>query len=206
MNSDRETMPYVGPARTGFWAQLTEVSSSTRRIDLLVFALILGFGLLQFYFCERSGDFLSDDVFFADAGRSLVDHGFYGINGRLETNQPPGLPWILGLLCIAGGCSHAVFLRTMAVSGTLGFLVAYELLRRQAPRIVAAAICLLLISSPRLFLLATQWVFPSYPYFFTSMSALLVAIKFENATDTSSRIGWGILLAALIVASLMFAS
>ncbi len=177
-----------------------------RWFDILVFALILGFGALQFYSCERAGDFRDDDVFFADAGRSLVDHGFYGINGYPETNQPPGLPWILGVLCAVGGCSHAAFLRTMAVFGTLGFLVAYELLRRQAPRIVAAAICLLLISSPRHFFLVTQWVIPSYPYFFTSMSALLVARNFENAIHLTSRIVWGTLLTALIVASLMFAS
>ena len=57
----------------------------------------------------------------------------------------------------------------MAVFGTLGFLVTYELLRHQAPRVVAAAICLLLISSPRYFFLVTQWVVPSFPYFFTSI-------------------------------------
>jgi hypothetical protein len=133
------------------------------------------------------------------------EHGFAGINGYPETNQPPGLPWILGLLCMAGACSHVVFLRTMAVFGTLGFLVTYELLRRQAPRIVAAAICLLLISSPVWFSFLTL-VFPNIPYFFTSMSALLVARKFENSTQLASRIRWGALLTALIVASLMFAS
>jgi 4-amino-4-deoxy-L-arabinose transferase-like glycosyltransferase len=206
MNSYREAIECGNVSRPRVWMQLTEVSSSMRRIDILVLALILGVGALQFYFCERAGDFLYDDVFFADAGRSLVDHGFYGINGYPETNQPPGLPWILGLLCLVGGCGHVVFLRTMAVFGTLAFLVTYELLRRQAPRLVAASICLLLISSPKLFLLATQWVFPSYPYFFASMAALLVARKFEQATHPTAQIGWGALLTAFIVASLMFAS
>ena len=108
MNSDCLTIQSLSPDRTGFWAQLLEVSSPLRRIDLLVLALILGFGAMQFFGCERAPDFLDDDVFFADAGRSLVDHGFYGVNGYPETNQPPGLPWILGLLCVAGGCSHVV--------------------------------------------------------------------------------------------------
>ena len=80
------------------------------------------------------------------------------------------------------------------------------MLRRQAPRLVAAAICLLLISSRIHFDLVTQGVWPSYPYFFTAMTALLVARELEKATHLTSRIGWTALLAALIAASLMFAS
>src|SRR5208282_1933667 len=161
-------------ASAGFLAQLEEVSSPQRWADILVFALILGFGLLQFDYSERAHDFVGDDVVYSDAGRSLIEHGFYGFNGHARTNQPPGLPAVLGLLCIPGGDSHIVFLRTMAVFATLGFMASYELLRRQAPRLVAASICLLLISSPVTFRLSTQWVCPAYPYFFTTISALLV--------------------------------
>jgi hypothetical protein len=168
--------------------------------------LILGFGALQFFFADRAKDFLGEDVFFADAARSIVEHGFYGINGYAETNQPPGLPSILALLSIVGGCSHTVFLRAMAVFSTLGFLASYELLRRQVPRVVAGAICLLLISSQIHFELVTQGVWPSYPYFFTTMSALLVTVKLDKAARISSRIWLGALLTVFIVASLMFAS
>src|SRR6478752_3216314 len=107
MNNHCLTIQSIGRPRARFWTQLLEVSSPLRRIDFLVLALILGFGASQFFCCERAADFLDDDVFFADAGRSLIDHGFYGINGYPETNQPPGLPWILGLLCMAGGSCHA---------------------------------------------------------------------------------------------------
>src|SRR6476620_9316489 len=109
-------------SRVGFWGQFTEVSSRLRAADIFVYLLIIGFGVLQFVYAERAADFYHDDVFYADAVHSLVEHGFYGINGYPETNQPPGLPWILGLLCMAGGSCHAAFLRTMAVFGTLGFL------------------------------------------------------------------------------------
>jgi hypothetical protein len=196
----------VGNPQGGFWAQLEEVSSSLRWLDIAVLLLILGFGAMQFYFVARAKDFSNDDVFWADSGRSLIAHGFYGINGYRETNMPPGLPAILGFLCVAGGCSHTIFLRAMVVFGTLGFLVSYEWLRRQVPRVVAAAICLLLISSRIHFELVTQWIFPSYPYFFTSMGALLVAGRIENATRPAVRIGWGIILTALITASLILAS
>jgi hypothetical protein len=61
----------VNPTRTGSWTELAEVSSTIRWVDILVYALILGFGALQFFCCARAPDFLYDDVFFADAGRSL---------------------------------------------------------------------------------------------------------------------------------------
>ncbi len=97
----------------------------------------------QFYSVDRARDFLDDDVFYPDAAQSIIQHGFYGINGYPETNMPPGVSWIVALLCMAGSCTHVVFLRTMVVLATLGFLGSYELLRRQVPRAVAAAICLL---------------------------------------------------------------
>jgi hypothetical protein len=188
-------------ASIGFWAQLAEASSSLRWADILVFALILGFGAWQFHSVQRAPDFLADDVLYSDAGRSLIENGVYGDQGH-----PAGLPAILGLLCIAGGDGHIVFLRTMTVFVTLGFMASYELLRRQVPRIVAASICLLLISSPVTIRLATQWVCPASPYFFITISALLVARKLEEPTHITSRIGWGALLTALIAASMMVAS
>jgi hypothetical protein len=196
----------VRPDRHGFWAQLAEVSSPLRLIDIIVFALILGIGAFQFFSSERAPDFLHEDVFYFDAARSLVEHGFYGINGYAETNMPPGVSAFLALLCLVGGCGHVIALRAMAVFGTLGFLVSYELLRRQSPRIVAAAICLLLMTSRVHFELATRVIWPSAPYLFFTVSALLVARKLEKVTSLGSRIAWGALLTALVATSLMMAS
>ncbi len=204
--SKSDNMQAVTPVRKSVLQEVFDVSSSFCWADILVFSLILGFGILQFFSAQRAPDFLNDDVFFSDAGRSLVEHGFYGINGYAETNQPPGLPAVLGLLCVVGFCGHLACLQVMAISGTLGFLVSYELLRRQVPRLVAASICLLLISSQMPFWSGTQVVAPGNPYFFASASALLVALIFENAKNRTSRILWGALLIVLIGASLMFAS
>lgn len=192
--------------KTGFLAQPEEALQPLRLADLIVFGLILAFGALPFFFYERAADFLRDDVFFADAARSLIQHGFYGINGHPEINQPPGLSAILAMLCLAGGCSHAVFLRAMVVFETLGFLVCYELLRRHAPRVVAAAICLLLMSSTTYFTVATQVVAAWSPYFFATMCALLVARRVETAASRRTRVAWAALLSALCAASLMIAS
>lgn len=71
--------------------------------EIFVFALILIFGTLAFAFHQRASDFFHDDVFYVDAGRSLIEHGFYGINGRPETNQPPGLSAMLGVLSVTFG-------------------------------------------------------------------------------------------------------
>jgi hypothetical protein len=197
---------YGDPSRTRLWGPIEGVCSSLRAADVFFLACILFFGAFQFFATQRVHDFQRDDVFYSDSGRSLVERGFYGINGHPETNQPPGLPFLLGLLSLAGWGTHLVFLRVMTVFETLGFLVTYELLRRQLPRIVASSICLLLISSRIYFLLASQWVFPGFPYFFTSLSALLVAKKFESSKSFAQRIAWGALLTVLIAVSLMFAS
>jgi hypothetical protein len=204
MSSDADVVQGLGSQRIGFWGQLGEVSSSICRTDILVFALILGFGALQFFYTDRARDFLDDDIFYVDAARSLLNHGYYGINGYAETNLPPGISAILALFCLAGACTHVVCLRTMVVFGTLSFLGSYELLRRQVPRGVAAAICLLLISSQNYFLLVTQLLFSCSPYFFTTIWALFAAWKLEKATNLTSRIGWGALLTVLISISLMF--
>jgi hypothetical protein len=197
---------YRARVSTAFWERLIEFSSAWRLADYFVFICILSFGALQFFSVQRVADFQRDDVFYADSGRSLIEHGFYGINGHPEANQPPGLPLILGLMQLLGFGTHVSFLRVMVAFESFGFLVTYELLKGKTSRVVAASICVLLISSRVFFLMATQWVFPSFPYFFTSMAALFVAGKFEKSTNNLSRLAWGALLALLIVASLLFAS
>src|SRR5580765_3216851 len=197
---------YGNSARTSAWGLIREVCSSLRTADVFIMVCILSLGAFQFFASLRVHDFQRDDVFYADSGRSLVQHGFYGIDGHPETNQPPGLPFVLGLFSLAGLGTHLAFLRAMAVFETLGFLVSYELLRRQLARFGAASICLLLMSSRVYFLLGSQWVSPCFPYLFTSMGALLVARKLESSKSLAHQLGWGSLLTGLISASLMFAS
>jgi hypothetical protein len=191
---------------TSLWKQFGEVSSRLCRADVLVYGLILSVAVFQFHFTARETDFPADDVFFSDSGRALIEHGFYGLNGYSETNMPPGLPAILGILGTVWGHSHSVVLRAMAIFGALALLASYELLRRQVPRIVAAAICLLLMSSVPHFWLVANQVCPSYPFMFTTLSALLVCRRIERTTSLTPRIIWGALLATLLVISLLLAS
>ncbi len=200
------TTPRVSRRVSSFGTLVEEVDSPRQWIDFFIVALIVGFGALQFIYAQPGTEFFRDDVFYADSARALAQHGFYGINGYPETNMPPGVSALLALLCLAGGYSHLAFVRAMVVVGTLGFIVSYELLRRQVPRAVAAAICLLLISSKIYFAGVTQYVASCYPYFFSAISALWVARKFEGTSGLTARLGWGALLTVLIVASLMFAS
>src|SRR5260370_12938124 len=73
----------------------------------------------------------------------------------------------------------------------------------QVPKAVAGGICLLFISSVVPFTLATQWVFPAFSYLFVRMSAVFVAMNLDEATDGKLRVGWSVLLAALVAGSLM---
>jgi hypothetical protein len=155
---------------------------------------------------HQRADFGGGDAFYADAAQSLLDHGLYGVNGHPETTQPPGLAGILAAIFWVFGHSHAVCVSAMAVFETLGFVVAYEILQRRAPRVVAAIICVLLLSSPLYFSWATRMVYPCFPYFFTTMVAVLSGEDYENAVTTRSRIFWGTVLAAAVVASLLIAT
>jgi hypothetical protein len=180
-------------------------SINVRNSDLILSIVIVVIGAFAVLLHQRA-DFGGGDVFYADAAQSLLDRSFYGANGHPETTQPPGLAGILAVLFSIFGYSHAVCLSAMAVFETFGFLVAYEILRRRAPRVVAATICILLLSSPLYFSWATRMVYPCFPYFFTTMVALLSAEEYEKAATTSRRIIWGGLLAAAVAASLLIAT
>ena len=180
-------------------------SISVRNSDLILSILIVVFGAFGVLLHQRA-DFGGVDVFYADAAKYLLDHNSYGVEGHPETTQPPGLAGILALLFSIFGYSHAVCVSAMAVFETFGFLVAYEILRRRGPRLVAATICILLLSSPLYFSWATRMVYPCFPYFFTTMVALLAAEEYENAATTSRRIIWGTVLTAAVAASLLIAT
>lgn len=197
---------------TGLRALFPESSGESRlrvridAIDVAAVGLIVAFGVLQVLFVSRANDVLGEDVFYLDAARSMIQHHFYGINGRSETNMPPGLSAIIAVMCFYGACAHVTLQRAMATLQTLGLVANYALFRRVAPRPVAATICLLLASSPVVFETATQALVACFPYFFATSCALLVAQKLETIETTSGRLAWGSLLSLLCVASLMTAS
>jgi hypothetical protein len=207
LNSGYDTESQSGAAgQAGWQGQCAESDTSYRLIDFLFIACILILGALAFLSRDRANDFMFDDVYYADCAKSLLARGFYGILDRPETTQPPGVSAILALLCIAGGCTRAVFLSAIAALETLGFIASYAVLRRLAPRVVAGSICLLLMSSSLYFSLATRWVSTCFPLLFATMSALLMARKLDGATRLASRIAWGTLLSVLFVTSLMIGS
>jgi hypothetical protein len=186
--------------------QFGQVGSNLCKFDLIAWAVILGFGLFQFLVVDPAKLFLNEDVFYADSARAMIQQGFYGINGYAETNMPPGVSALIGFLSLLTGYDHAAYLRSMVILGTLGFLASYELLRRQAPRGVAAAICFLLISSNTYFEGVTHSVTSCYPYFLAATCALLVARRLEIANGSPARMRFAVALAALISTAIMFAS
>ena len=130
--------------------------------DRRIFLLIAIFGVSTVLLHPRISDFLAEDVFYADAAQCLLHYGFFGVNGVPETTQPPGLAAILAVLFSIFGYSYAVCVGAMAVFETLGFLVAYEFLRRRVSMLVATTICILLLSSPLYFGWATRMVYPCF--------------------------------------------
>jgi len=184
----------------------TAKDKSFTAIDFWVCLLLVALGALQFFLYQRSPDFPHEDVGYFEFAKSLLHSGFYGFNSVPEKVQPPGLPILVALLCATIGCGHSVLLRVMAVILTMGLLASYVLIRREAGRGVAAGTCLLLGSSPALFVLGTQYVFPSMPYLLTSVLALLAALKLEAAKTRRSRFSWQAGLSLLVIISEMIQS
>lgn len=175
------------------------------KADFAVYALILSIGVCKLLLHHRAPDFMGEDVFFADAARNLLQHGYYGVDGVRETTQPPGLSGILAVLFAIFGYSYATALCAMAVFETLGFLAFYEFLRRRAHRILVAGIVILLMSSPLYFGWATRLVFPCFAYFFTTMLALLAEDQYAKTERKYSRLAWGAVLALSVMTSLLIA-
>ena len=179
---------------------------STTRDDIIVVTVILIMGAAAILFHSRSSDFLHDDVFYADSARSLIRSGLYGINGRPETTQPPGLPALLAILFTVFGYGQALCLCAIAVCEMLAFLATYVLLQKYISKFLAAGICIVLISSPVYFSMAAAWVSPCLPFLLTTAIALLAVDRYENSATPSSRLTWGVVLATVVAASLMVAS
>jgi len=174
--------------------------------DLLVYVLILGLGALPFFLYEKAPDFINADVYYVDLADSLLHHHSYAANFVPERVHPPGLPAIVVSVCVTLGCTHNTLIRTMPVFLTLGLLLGYEVLRRQRGRLIAAASCLLLASSPDIFPWVTSRLSPSFPYLFTSMLVLLLMPKLETSQKGLRRLLAVVLLCFLVTAAVMIES
>src|SRR5262245_30366576 len=174
--------------------------------DIIVYGLILSLGALEFALSQRSDDFFTGDVTYVELARSIISEGVYGFNFKPETLLPPGLPLILASLCVTFGCTYAVLIRSMAVFVTLAFIASYELLRREEGRTVAAVSCLLLASSPIVFAFSTRVVLSDLPFFFTSISTLLLATMLDRANSPRARVFLWFLCGSLFVGSLLLRS
>jgi len=175
-------------------------------IDLAVYALILCLGAVPFLLYEKAPDSLHEDVSYVELAKSLLYNHSYVNNFVTEKVEPPGLPIILAGACATFGCSHDILGRTMPLFLTLGLLVSYEVIRRQRGRLAAAASCLLLISSPALFVFVSSMMWPSYPYFLVSMLVLVLAPKVDTQTGGPRRFLAAALLAFLMVGAIMIQS
>jgi hypothetical protein len=150
-------------------------------VDVAVWALIAAVGAMHYALALRADDFFRGDTTYFELARSLLSQGFYGFNARPETVVPPGFPVFMATLCVTVGCGYSVFVHAVVVCSTLGVLAGYELLRRVEGRAAGAVVSLLLISSPLLFSFETRMVMSDLPYLFTSMVALLVVERLDQA-------------------------
>jgi len=174
--------------------------------DIFWCGLLVISGLLSFLLYQRSPDFPYEDVRYVELAKSLLHSGTYAFNFAPERVQPPGFSVILALLCGTLGCRYDVLVRSMPIFFTVSLLLSYMLIRQKLGRGVAAGACLLLSTSPILFSGITSRLWPAFPYFCTSMLALLAVRWLEGAKTHRARILLGVLLCFLIIASTLIQS
>jgi hypothetical protein len=150
-------------------------------VDVAAWAAIVAAGAMHYALALRADDFFTGDTTYFELARSLLSRGFYGFNARPETVVPPGFPAFMATLCVTVGCGYSVFVHAVVVCSTLGVLAGYELLRRVEGRMAGAVVSLLLIASPLLFTLETRTVMSDLPYLFTSLVALLLLERLDEA-------------------------
>lgn len=187
---------------------LTPESQSTgrNRVDIVTYVVLAALGVLQIILSRHVADFVGD-VTYLELAKSILGGTGYGYNLKPETMLPPGFPYLLASLTVFLGTSYAVLVRTMAVFTTLALVFAYEVLRFQASRKVAAAICLLIGSSPIIFRFSTTLVFSDLPYFFTSMMLLWALMRLELAhAQLWKAAAWWLLCFVLVIASVLLRS
>lgn len=202
MLSQQQKLPVRGTLRS----QPGLMSGSSRRAELIVVLFLLVLGGCTILFRQRTPDFMGEDVFWADAARSLLTTGFYGVGGVVETTQPPGLALALAGAMALFGYSYSVCFVLVGVCQALGLAACFLLLRRHMPWLGAALICTLVATSPVCFELTTRFVSPSPLFFFATMVALIAAEEYDEAETWRSLTIWGSLLAAALVASILIAT
>ena len=208
-------MPEVSQRHAGLHSGQTirpHAGNLASRITLTAFDLaflalvVVGFGAFQFFLVQRGAEFSSGDMTYLELARSFVEGHTYGFNFRPETMIPPGFPMVMALFYAVFGPSHLVFIRVVTVFGTAGFILTYMLIRHEEGRRAAAAICVLLLSSPVLFMFSTRLVFSDVPYLFTSMVVLTTALALDRPDEPSRKNSLVWLCAAALVASILLRS
>lgn len=176
--------------------------------DVAVYVFLISFGALEVLLARRSADFAAGgDVTYTELAKSILAGTGYGFNFKPETMLPPGFPYLVALMSKVFGDNHTLLVSTMGVFTTLALIFSYEVLRRVENRTVAAAICLLLGSSPIFFRFSTTLLYSDMPYFFSSMLLLWVVMHLDSTVASKRpRTFWWffcliVLLATVIVRS-----
>jgi hypothetical protein len=169
-------------------------------IDIFIYALILGLGVLHFFSYMRVESYAPDSSYYIGLARSILEQGRYEFNFAPHVLYPPGYPALLALISIPFGISYLVSVRAAAIVGMLGLIASYELLRCKEGRRIAAAGCLILGFSGFYFYVAAQLVGSDVPYFFTSILFLVLITRVEQSWADRQP---GILLRGMIVALLV---
>jgi len=177
-----------------------------RSLEFVTGLILVASCLLQIGFYQRLEDYRPDSSYYIGLAQSILVKHAYVFDFKPHVIFPPGFPAILALISLVCGASYKVYIRWMPLFGLVGLLLSYSLVRREEGKVAACVMCLVLATSPGLFLLNTQRVFSDMPYFAASMLALVLAKKADGAKSRGGQFGWAAAFSVAVVVSLLIRS
>ncbi|MGC8882950.1 MAG: hypothetical protein ACP5UT_08945 [Bryobacteraceae bacterium] len=114
------------------------------------------------------------------------------MDGVRITTHPPGFPLLMAIpVRVSGDAGRDFFLRFMPLFGASGLLAWLSVLARLAGPRVAAAVILLIATSPVYFHMATRYVMADLPYLLLSGFAVHAALRATAAQGPLAAGSWG---------------
>jgi Dolichyl-phosphate-mannose-protein mannosyltransferase len=176
--------------------------------DVAVYVILIGLGAMEVFLARRSAGFAAGgDVTYTELAKSIIAGTGYGFNFKPETMLPPGFPYLLAWMSSIFGTNHTALVSTMGVFTTLALIFSFEALRRVENRAVAAAICLLVGSSPIFFRFSTTLIYSDMPYFFGSMLLLWALMHLDSVENLKrARMLWWLLCLVVLLSTVIVRS
>jgi hypothetical protein len=155
--------------------------------SIIILCAIFFYSLIIIKFHSPYEWYGADLSYYIGTSKSIIEKHSYEFDYSPQTKFPPGYPLFLsGLTYICGKHVNKtdIFIICTAMMGLLGIGLSYLLIQKYSP-LYALCICFLFLTSPVMFLLASQSIGSDLPYFAFFIITIILGIKLESTNNNS---------------------